>query len=209
MVYFLIGMHRSGTSLVSNLLHSAGIHMYDQVRLPDKWNPGGYGEDEEFKAINKAILHDAGGWWAQPPMPEEIRTAARKHIPDLQRLIKDRDERFDKWGLKDPRMCLLAQYYPTPARVVLVTRNTEDIVKSLKKREQEKQRFIQSDAFWTVLVTRYLAAAYNYVGGAGQKVHIDYDKLTSYHTINSEVKKLESFLERDIDFSKIRIRKEI
>lgn len=208
--YFVIGMHRSGTSLVSNLMHYAGVHMFNSdARFPDKWNPQGYGEDESFKAVNKAILHDAGGWWACPPGQEQMQIASRAYIPELAKLIKSRNTLYEDWGIKDPRLCLVAQFYPiSSVRCVFVQRNPEDIIKSLSRREEEKERFVQPNSYWRALVMHYLAAAQEFLDRQTAKVTIDYDRLTSEKTHSDEVKKLEGFIGKPVYAQSVRTRKE-
>lgn len=205
----LLGMHRSGTSLVANILHNSGIPMYETARHPDKWNPQGYGEDEEFKTINKAILHEAGGWWGEPPLQTEIRRVARqdKYQAALHNLATQRNQSHAEWGIKDPRLCLLAKYYPKPTHIVFVKRNTDDIVSSLMRREVEKQRFIRSREYWSILTARYLLAAINYTMGKQNVLYVNYDMLTHADLAHAEMAMMNWYFERRLDFSLVQFRK--
>ena len=63
----VIGMHRSGTSMVANIVQKCGINMGEVFRLPDKHNPYGYYEDLDWRAANKWIINTAvGSWFDQP-----------------------------------------------------------------------------------------------------------------------------------------------
>ena len=49
----VLGMHRSGTSLIASILHLSGISMGKEFLRPDNGNPGGYFEDLEF--LNQSL----------------------------------------------------------------------------------------------------------------------------------------------------------
>ncbi|MCK4816954.1 hypothetical protein KA005_14390, partial [bacterium] len=59
----ILGMHRSGTSIVANMLHRIGISMGEDLLKSDKFNPNGYYEDADFLGINKGILTNSEGTW--------------------------------------------------------------------------------------------------------------------------------------------------
>ena len=52
----VLGMHRSGTSLLSSILRRMGVNMGTNFLNEDYWNPYGYWEDKDFLWINKGIL---------------------------------------------------------------------------------------------------------------------------------------------------------
>ncbi|MCZ7545119.1 MAG: hypothetical protein M5R40_17055 [Anaerolineae bacterium] len=57
------GMHRSGTSLMGQLLHAVGIDMGtpDTFFPADRWNPDGYYEQRDIIRVNKALVR--GPFW--------------------------------------------------------------------------------------------------------------------------------------------------
>jgi hypothetical protein len=68
-VVCVLGMHRSGTSLVARMLNLLGVHLGPDPRVltSGKDNPTGYWEYRPFVDINDAILERFGGQWDQPP----------------------------------------------------------------------------------------------------------------------------------------------
>ena len=194
--YIILGSHRSGTSLVANLLNSAGISMHETTRLPDKWNAGGYGEDEAFKAISKAILQEAGGWWAMPPKQEHIEDAAREYGMRIRLMAAARELMHPKWGLKDPRLCLTIPYYPIDAQYIFVKRGRESIIDSLMRRELEKERLIKPYSFWYDLVSRYVDTAYAFLVDKSY-ITVRYEALMSKKSVDLELALLKAFTEVD------------
>lgn len=99
------GMHRSGTSMVAGVLHRLSVFMGERMLGSDMSNPTGHYEDLEFLAINKAILHAAGGSWRHPPSHEVIMSVTR-YDQQMVDLVARRDAEHELWGWKDPRTCL-------------------------------------------------------------------------------------------------------
>lgn len=135
MKVFIMGMHRSGTSLVTGLLHKCGLYLGDNLLMGAKDNPKGHFEDRKFININNQLILSNGGHWRRPPdriIPQE------KHIRQAKALL----ESFpgDKiCGFKDPRICLTFPFWhhitsPEPIEVVFVHRPGSEIAQSLKKR---------------------------------------------------------------------------
>ncbi len=64
----ILGMHRSGTSYVAQLLHAAGYNLGDDVlNHGESDNLAGHWESQTAIAINDQILDCSGGSWCEPP----------------------------------------------------------------------------------------------------------------------------------------------
>ncbi|MEX0585828.1 MAG: hypothetical protein WD176_04250, partial [Pirellulales bacterium] len=65
----VLGMHRSGTSLVTRLLNLLGVDLgvSAALRPADRFNPTGYWEHQAFIDINDELLRRLGGSWRQIP----------------------------------------------------------------------------------------------------------------------------------------------
>ncbi len=66
----VVGMHRSGTSLVTRILNLLGVGLGpDDLLMPpdDRANPTGYWENEAVVRLNDRILNLLGGSWDNPP----------------------------------------------------------------------------------------------------------------------------------------------
>src|SRR3982751_5359505 len=59
-IVVVLGMHRSGTSLLSNMLHMLGVDMADTTDHVSPKNPGGFWERPELVAIHDEILEAIG-----------------------------------------------------------------------------------------------------------------------------------------------------
>ncbi len=132
----IAGFHRSGTSLVSQLLHHAGLFLGYDLMGASFSNPHGHFEDIDVYNIHEQILADNGQSWlvTEPLLP--VITAS--HWRRMERFIQRRNEEHDLWGFKDPRVCLFLmiwKYLLPNAKVLLVYRYFSDTTHSLDRRQ--------------------------------------------------------------------------
>lgn len=140
MVIIVLGMHRSGTSMVSGLLQHLGVAMGRQLMEPNPANPKGFFEDRAFLLANQEILRTAGGRWFDPPSFEAIAAAGQDPgvVRRLDTLLAQRTGQT-MWGFKDPRTCLTLPLYMErlshEVRLVCTHRNALAIAKSIARRD--------------------------------------------------------------------------
>src|SRR5437899_1224414 len=110
-VICVLGMHRSGTSVLARVINLLGVHLGPAERLmkASPWNPRGFWEHEGIVNINDEVLSRIGGTWDCPP----VFTAGWHESRDLDdlrdrawRLIAEDFAGAPLWGWKDPRACL-------------------------------------------------------------------------------------------------------
>lgn len=140
----VLGMHRSGTSALANVLHSMGVDMGKEMYGPDRGNPDGHFEDISFLNLNEAILAAAGGSWHSPPSDFQIRVFGSREGQRLIDLVVDRKKKGRPWGFKDPRTCLtLPLYMPhlSDAYFIVIDRDCADVARSLNNRDGDSFHF--------------------------------------------------------------------
>lgn len=136
----ITGMHRSGTSMVANLLHAAGLNLGPESNLlpATEENPAGYWEHRDFVVLNDDLLAAVGAGWDCPPPPSVDWSAPalaplRSRAEALVASLAD----SSPWGWKDPRTCLTLPFWQSvmnPLKVVLVVRNPLAVASSLRER---------------------------------------------------------------------------
>lgn len=148
----LLGMHRSGTSLVARMLGEIGLFL--------GWRKDINHEAWFFLRLNDWLLHQCGGAWDQPAPIRYLlaNPLGRRVVGDYLRFILDAPRTvtflgprqylhyrsiaaLDRpWGWKDPRntftLPLWLDLFPD-ARVVHVYRHGVDVAASLKRRQSE------------------------------------------------------------------------
>jgi hypothetical protein len=156
--FVIVGMHRSGTSLVSRILDRSGVFMGLDLQ-----------EDHESKffiKLNKWIYENAGADWARPMALQELMDyePAKKKVEEYvksrvssksskkysgKRLKKGLFDLDSKWGWKDPRngptLPIWKEIWPE-MKIIHVTRHGVDVAASLQARssknwEQDESRF--------------------------------------------------------------------
>jgi hypothetical protein len=125
MMYLVLGMHKSGTSLIAELLHKAGISMVDEAQQ-GSYEDGAYYERQSSYHLNMALL----GWTDEKLLYRKGEAkATAKQIAQMQAIITENQNRHANWGFKDPRTCLTyplwAKVLP-PHRLIVVFRPVED-----------------------------------------------------------------------------------
>ena len=133
----VLGMHRSGTSLVAGILHRVGVHMGDRLMQANVHNPFGYYENWDFVVLNDLILHSAGGSWDDPPSRDAILQQKHKFEHAIKTCIR-MNEKEPYWGWKDPRTCLTVELYHAFLKnpfYVICQRDKDAVVRSLVSRD--------------------------------------------------------------------------
>lgn len=109
MIVLVVGMHRSGTSMLAGLLQNYGIHMGSDKTFypkPSKENPVGFYENIEFRVLNDLMIESCG--YQVKDWNKAIPTINASLINKFRmlRLILKYQRQFQTWGFKDPRICL-------------------------------------------------------------------------------------------------------
>jgi len=106
-IYVVLGMHKSGTTLVSEILHHSGIEMGEPEDIPlDRgYDRGNKYERAAAVAIDKDILGAHGVPSERIRAPRQLPRSPEV-IARMASLVADLNQRCSDWGFKDPRACL-------------------------------------------------------------------------------------------------------
>ena len=141
-ILFVLGMHRSGTSLLTGLLSKLGVGLPKSLMAEHAMNAKGFFESTAVMNVNNEILGAGGSrWkdWRAFHLPDEKREYA------LQRISQVLEEEFsgaDLIALKDPRICRMAPLWLAAAeqngyspRILLPYRHPMEVADSLRVRD--------------------------------------------------------------------------
>ncbi|MDX1632782.1 MAG: hypothetical protein R3234_13010 [Thermoanaerobaculia bacterium] len=112
----VLGMHRSGTSVVTRLINLMGCHLGDESDLlpakPD--NPKGFWERRDAYRLNREIFAAAHCSWFSvlgPIEPEHLPSReARRLQARVEEIVTGLTE-HGPWVLKDPRLALVLPFW--------------------------------------------------------------------------------------------------
>ena len=91
----VVGMHRSGTSLLGGLMSALGTHFPGQQISGDVHNPDGYFEWKDVVDIHERLLIDLDRWWPSYKgclklPPDWMVQPATNHVRDsILNLLRD------------------------------------------------------------------------------------------------------------------------
>ena len=140
-VICILGMHRSGTSLVAQLLRLSGMFLGEESELlgAEANNQKGHWEHKEVLKIDESILAAFDGSWHLPPQFESgwENDSRLDALYDRARAFTDSmNQRAMVWGFKDPRACLTLPFWQKvipDMTYVITVRNAKDVMQSLIK----------------------------------------------------------------------------
>src|SRR5262252_3280070 len=161
----IAGAHRSGTSMVTRLLHSCGLELGPESDLmpPQADNPEGFWEHLGFVALNDELLSELGGAWDLPPGADEDFTSARLDPLRLKaRLLIEKFDPATVWGWKDPRNSLTLPFWHQllpDVKTLIVVRNPLEVAHSMRERNGTSHSF--GLRLWEIYNRRLIQAASN------------------------------------------------
>jgi len=184
-VICVLGMHRSGTSMLTKILNLCGLEIGDDSDVVENddysriGNETGHWENQKFSAINKEILSVFTGgdnWQEDPRLPVNwLKDKRLKKISiKAQELVDDFDRKYKIWGWKDPRTCLTLPFWQNIIKKRLVyvipIRDPEDSANSLVKRDNIDP--IKGKLIWTIYNEKIVTYTQDQ-----KKIHIEIEKI--------------------------------
>ncbi len=141
----VLGMHRSGTSVVTGALSLLGATPPAKMLPPASDNPSGFWEAASVIGVNDWILNEGGATWYDCLGFDAGALNARTRATALTFIMLCMRSEFGGAPLKlikDPRLCLLLDLWlpalsaaGSPPAVVLVLRSPDEVAASLAVRE--------------------------------------------------------------------------
>ncbi len=139
----VLGMHRSGTSVITRALETLGVCLGDDLLPGKEDNPKGFFEDRKLQKANDDLLVSNGCYWDSVELPFLSGTTSGT-VASYQDTITSLISGNESWifGFKDPRMCRLWPLWDSLLReldintsVVLMMRHPFAVAKSLASRD--------------------------------------------------------------------------
>lgn len=147
MIILVVGMHRSGTSMVARALHGMGMNLGEKVDIdPHPANPNGHWEHSEVWQAQENLLTDLGREWHSSPGPLPARwlqwPQAQTTLDLFSEIAQSEISLHGNWLVKDPRSSLLLPMWSALAdrlqlelRILHVFRDREEVASSLHARQ--------------------------------------------------------------------------
>jgi hypothetical protein len=146
-IIFVLGMHRSGTSLTTNVLSELGVALSDDLMPATHENARGYFESQTISFLQDRILAAFGIAWDTPMSMRALPPEWWKSpsiAPLRAQIVAFVNAELDKhplWGFKDPRTMRMLPMWDTiipelnaEPTYLLVTRHPNEVAGSLHAR---------------------------------------------------------------------------
>ena len=139
----VLGMHRSGTSLVAKSLEVVNYSLGDRLMPAQDDNPKGFWEDIDIVAFNDELLAVCFAHWDRPGslmLSQQLNLLAEYQARACD-LLAGKLLQAEQLAIKDPRMCLLLPFWEQVfltldlnVKYLFVYRNPIDVANSLSTR---------------------------------------------------------------------------
>jgi hypothetical protein len=143
----VLGMHRSGTSIFTNILHLLGADIPKNLMKASADNPTGYFESEHFMKLNNELLSISGNTWkTYYPVPVNFLTSSENETfkQRAKTLITQEFGESKMIVLKCPRICRLMPFWESvliesgyEVKPVIIMRDPQEVFLSLAARAYE------------------------------------------------------------------------
>ena len=138
----VLGIYRSGTSMIAGILDRLGINIGDHGDLKGTANPKGYYEDQNSVNLNVKIREQLNKTHLTVKKKHCKRISTKNRIA-IQNYIKQRNKE-KVWGVKDPKMLpffsVYQEYLDNPY-LIKIRRNRKDIIDSWRKVDKSGGNF--------------------------------------------------------------------
>jgi hypothetical protein len=150
----VIGMHRSGTSLLTAGLEQLGLSLGRECLVANALdNPKGYFESKQILAFNEALLKRLDSRWDDSLFDyrKSVLSLNQHEIAELKQdachLLENEFSEIEHFAIKDPRMCILLPFWievlcsylggKENLHLIIIVRNPIEVAKSQYKRHQK------------------------------------------------------------------------
>ena len=142
----VLGMHRSGTSALSGVLHILGMDIGRDKMGAAEENPKGFFENNQITFLNDRVMHHLGFAWDDPfPFPSDWwqQDCLAEYQQQFIEILETEFATTQLIGFKDPRICVLLPWWQnilqqchfTPSYPIIY-RHPLEVAASLAKRNQ-------------------------------------------------------------------------
>lgn len=191
MIYVILGAHKSGTTLISQILHHSGINMVDEYRKRVSYDRGNFYERKTTKAINKNIIEYESHSIFGANIPERTELTAKQR-QRIQEVIQTCSKKYVDWGFKDPRTCLIYHLWEKelpPHKIIVIYRSPAETWQRYQRR-----RYPAPCLAWKY--TQKWCESNESIIGALQKTKMDFIVLNyqKFVTENTQIEQLQEFI---------------
>lgn len=141
---FVIGMHRCGTSLLSNCLVENGFSIGKTKNTDKDWqNPNGYFENDTFTNLHEKLLRYNHSSWDS--ITKDTMDYTQDHVNEYRNILKSEFKNETLLLIKDPRLSFFVDFLKEVCgdnyeyKILFLTRNKQECCQSLSKAQNKNE----------------------------------------------------------------------
>lgn len=157
-MYVVLGMHKSGTSLISQILHCSGINMVDNIDLDVSYDKGNKYERKSTKAINHEILNSQGLNSLDIIVPNKLEINFKQQI-QIKEIIQNCNQKYKNWGFKDPRTCLTYPLWASELpehKIIVIYRSVDELWQRYSRLHKSSNYYFTANNAYKLIQNYYL-----------------------------------------------------
>jgi hypothetical protein len=184
-------MHKSGTTLISQILHHSGINMVEDPDSGASYDDGNKYERQSVLSLNMDILGATDHQVLSITKPNFI-DFTKEQRKAMQSIVADCDNKYRNWGFKEPRATLTYPLWKTELpthRIIAIYRSPDEIWPRFRWRGW--RRFYENPKRCWQFVSRWLEH---------NKLLVQYLRNTSMDFILTDYR---SFMSSDDEFRRL------
>ncbi len=198
----VLGMHRSGTSVITRALEVMGVQLGNRLLPPMKdVNAKGFWEDIDVNALNIEMFNALQLTWHHlvPIQVQDVDILRKKgFVTRAVELLRQKIENFPVFGFKDPSVAKLLPFWQEifshcqcEVNFVVAIRHPLSVVKSLAKRDgfDDEKNF---SLWFGYVITSLLCTT-----TGNKSIFVDYDRLMQ--SPESELNRIAQYLQLAIN----------
>jgi glycosyltransferase involved in cell wall biosynthesis len=139
-IILILGMHRSGTSLVAQLIAKWGVYSGEDLMPANEYNKDGYWEYNPLVSLHEKMLAYTHNTWYAPSNEINTTKLINTFSEEAHELVKKMDNSNKPWFWKDPRMALFLPFWNEILKsrkvyYIIPFRKPSSVALSLQKRD--------------------------------------------------------------------------
>lgn len=129
MIYTVLGMHKSGTTLVSQILHHSGIPMDDSIEANVSYDKGNKYERQSVLKVNMDLMekHRYTYYFGKSAEQMDPQGTFRQRAESI---IQKANAPGSDWGFKDPRVAItypIWEHHLPAHKIIFIFRDPSEI----------------------------------------------------------------------------------
>lgn len=195
-IVIVLGMHRTGTSLVTSILHDLGFNPGKVLLEAGPSNQEGFWEYKPLVQFHSRILEEYDNRWFAPGHLMPLDELLFQYRNEAEALVRNMDNDDSNWCWKDPRLLLFLDFWleilaGRDVKWIITHRHPASIAASIRSRDHFDNEV--GLTLWEYSIANLMVRKEK----LKDTITIDYEKLLTHP--KTQIERIASFLQTGWD----------